>query len=588
MNTSISLFCEHCGAANARQASSCCFCGKPLMAPSATDDIGDGCLPTDTVLKGRYRIIKTIHQGSASTIYRALDRELNYRQVALKELTVSGLNPQQEQEAIETFKREAMLLATLQHANLPTVYEHFTEHGRWYMVMSFLSGETLAEYLKRTNSARLPLPEVLQIGKQLCAVLHYLHNQQPPIVFRDVKPANILRTPDGHIYLLDFSMARRFKPGQKRDTITFGSIGYASPEQSGKAQTTPRSDIYSLGATLHELLSSYNPESKPLHLPPLQTLDLTFPKQLTTLIELMLEADEKKRPANMLIVEQKLQEINTSISSVRAFASANTTTQRRRVGPFVRGMIFLGLLCMVIGGVIGSGIGNSTASVAFQARMQAQATAYAIDQAHAAATASVQTNKLKQQIATQPYPYGLKGTLALVDPLNQPNAWQDDGSQCQFIGGVLQIEVNDSGILDMCNENTIFRNFIFQVDMTITEGTCGGLTLRGGTTMEQGMYVFFVCTDGTYSIMNYTPDSGGVKPELVFSEDANAIKRGAQENTIAAVVNGDTFTLYANGKKITSFTDNTFYAGTIGMLAEDNNSSTVVNYQNAVIWTLPV
>jgi hypothetical protein len=302
----------------------------------------------------------------------------------------------------------------------------------------------------------------------------------------------------------------------------------------------------------------------------------------------MLEADEKKRPANTLIVEQKLQEINASISSVRAFASANTATQRRPVGPFVRGMIFLGLLCMVIGGVIGSGIGNSTASAAFQARMQAQATAYAIDQAHAAATSSVQTDKLKQQIAAQPYPYGIKGTLALIDPLNQPDAWQDDDSQCQFIGGVLQIEVNDSGILDMCNENTIFRNFIFQVDMTITEGTCGGLTLRGGTTMEQGMYVFFVCTDGTYSIMNYTPDSGGVKPELVFSEDANAIKRGAQENTIAAVANGDTFTLYANGKKITSFTDDTFYAGTVGMLAEDNNSSTVVNYQNAVIWTLPV
>jgi len=138
-------------------------------------------------------------QGGMGKVYRAQDLELNERAVAIKEMIVSGLRAWEVIEATEAFKREATLLAALQHPNLPTVFEHFEENGRWYMVMSFIPGETLEEYLKRTNRTRLPLNEVLDIGQQLCTVLSYLHSQQPPLIFRDVKPANIMRARWTHL-----------------------------------------------------------------------------------------------------------------------------------------------------------------------------------------------------------------------------------------------------------------------------------------------------------------------------------------------------------------------------------------------------
>ena len=110
------------------------------------------------------------------------------------------------------------MLARLQHPNLPNIFDHFGENGRWYLVMSFLQGETLENYLSGKQSGKLPLDEVIDIGIQLCTVLGYLHNQQPPIIFRDLKPTNIMRTPDGHIYLIDFGIARHFKPGQAKVT----------------------------------------------------------------------------------------------------------------------------------------------------------------------------------------------------------------------------------------------------------------------------------------------------------------------------------------------------------------------------------
>ncbi len=133
------------------------------------------------------------------------------------------------------------------------------------MVMTFIQGETLEKYLERTSGNRLPPGEALQIGRQLCDVLQYLHGQQPPIIFCDVTPGNIMRTPDGQIYLIDFGMAHRFKPGPKKDLAPFGSPGYAPPEQFNRGQATPRSDIYSLGATMYQLLSGYSPASAPFH-----------------------------------------------------------------------------------------------------------------------------------------------------------------------------------------------------------------------------------------------------------------------------------------------------------------------------------
>lgn len=209
------------------------------------------------------------------------------------------------------------MLAGLRQQNLPRIYDHFTEAGRWYLVMDFIEGQTLHEHLS-TSNGYLPIEEVLQIAIQLCTVLDYLHTHQPQIIFRDLKPDNIMLTRDGHVYLIDFGIARFFKPGQMKDTTAFGSQGYAAPEQYGKTQTTPRSDIYSLGVLLHQLLTGNDPATNTPTLfdfPVLKLPNRPTPPRLSTLITRMLEKDPGKRPQTAAEVKRELQQIAAELST---------------------------------------------------------------------------------------------------------------------------------------------------------------------------------------------------------------------------------------------------------------------------------
>jgi serine/threonine protein kinase len=290
-------FCADCGTANVAQASFCVACGSSLHTASV--------LPTDHMLKERYRIIAHIGSGGHGEVYKALDIQFAERPVAIKALCQSMLSPLEAAEVSEAFKREAFLLAKLVHPNLPAIYDYFAEQHSWYLVMSFIEGESLEQYLERMGSS-LPVDESLQIGLHLCSVLEYLHNRQPPIIFRDLKPSNVMRTPEGQLYLIDFGIARIFKQGQSRDTTALGSPGYAAPEQYGRAQSTPRNDIYSLGATLHHLLSGRDPSESPLIFPALQ---LPAYPGLNELITRMLDRDPARRPVSMVEVRQELQHI---------------------------------------------------------------------------------------------------------------------------------------------------------------------------------------------------------------------------------------------------------------------------------------
>src|SRR5713226_4007864 len=158
----------------------------------------------------------------------------------------------------DRFLREALLLARLSHPAIPTLYDYFFEDGYWYLVMEYLPGPTLATYMRQY--APLPPLEALNYAMQLCDVLDYLHQQELPVVFRDLKPSNVILSPEGRLMLVDFGIARYFKEGQINDTTDFGSPGYASPEQyEGSGQTDGRSDLYSLGVILHEMISGQRP-----------------------------------------------------------------------------------------------------------------------------------------------------------------------------------------------------------------------------------------------------------------------------------------------------------------------------------------
>lgn len=316
--------CNVCGTANLVSRTHCLACGQLLAIPKDSAALASAptvFLAANKLLKQRYRVIHVIGRGGMGTVYIGRDIQLGNRLVAIKEMSQSGLSSIERFDAARNFKREAHLLAGLQHPHLPSIYDHFEEDQRWYLVMSFVKGQTLTEYL-RTRNGRLSVKETLEIGIVLCSVLHYLHTNQPPIIFRDLKPSNIMRTVDGHIYLIDFGIARFFKPGQTKDTANHGTSGYASPEQYGTSQTTPRSDIYSLGATLYQLLSGYEPASTPFLLPPLPWYAPTAPAALVTLITQMLDLDEKKRPQSVDIVKQELQSIAHSSDSTSSLAAS--------------------------------------------------------------------------------------------------------------------------------------------------------------------------------------------------------------------------------------------------------------------------
>src|SRR6266702_3422069 len=310
------LFCDRCGTANRAQAVFCAACGQRLHTPlvGSMSNSLTGLLVQHHMLKQRYRIINQIGRGGFGAVYKAMDIQFGNRLVAIKEMSQSSLDLQELTKAVDAFKREALLLAVLTHPNLPRIYEQFPDAGRWYLVMDFIEGQTLEARLDNASGATsqpqgLPLQKVLGIGIQLCTVLDYLHTRQPPIIFRDLKPANVMLTSHEHVYLIDFGIARHFKPGQARDTIAFGSPGYAAPEQYGRMQTTPRSDIYSLGAMLHQLLTGNNPAQNPFRfeLSPLQ--GQSIPHRLRSLVMQMVEMDVNNRPSSMVIARQELEQI---------------------------------------------------------------------------------------------------------------------------------------------------------------------------------------------------------------------------------------------------------------------------------------
>jgi Protein kinase domain len=213
-----------------------------------------GQLESRTLLIKRYLIQRTIGHGGMGAVYLARDlkRQSN---CAIKEMSLSMVPAEDRAKAVQNFKTEARMLAGLNHPNLPTFSGFFTEGPRHFLVMEYIDGMTLDAFLEHNHG---PFPErrVLAWAKQLCDVLTYLHSQHPPIIFRDLKPGNIMLMRNGRIKLIDFGIARFFRHASSQDTQLLGTPGFAPPEQYGKAQTDERSDIYSLAMTLFQLLTN--------------------------------------------------------------------------------------------------------------------------------------------------------------------------------------------------------------------------------------------------------------------------------------------------------------------------------------------
>lgn len=222
-------------------------------------------LDPGSVLNARYEIVRRIGGGGMGAVYLAKDRNLGDAPRAVKEMVEAHLDPTMHEKAIGDFKRESLLLTSLEHPSIPTIYDYFYDEplARFYLVMKFISGGDLSSRLRNAPGARIDEKTVADWGMQAADVLQYLHSRPKPIIYRDLKPANLMIDGNsGRIMLIDFGIARWVKQEEKGVTAV-GTMGYAPPELFG-GRVEPRSDVYSLGATMFHLLTGSDPQDNPL------------------------------------------------------------------------------------------------------------------------------------------------------------------------------------------------------------------------------------------------------------------------------------------------------------------------------------
>jgi outer membrane protein assembly factor BamB/tRNA A-37 threonylcarbamoyl transferase component Bud32 len=221
-----------------------------------------GQLQPGDMLQGRYRVVGILGIGGFSSVYQARDMRFSTvtRLCAIKEMVNTAADPQMRELTTKSFEREASILATLDHPAVPDVYDYFTEADRSYLVLEFIRGKDLDAMLAEQQGF-FEQERVLDWALQLCDVLSYLHNHRPqPVVFRDLKPSNIMLDPYGRIRLIDFGIAKLFQSGEKGTMI--GTEGYSPPEQY-RGESGPAADVYALGATLHHVLTRQDPRLEP-------------------------------------------------------------------------------------------------------------------------------------------------------------------------------------------------------------------------------------------------------------------------------------------------------------------------------------
>ena len=252
--------CARCGRDVPGNAHFCPGCGFDLR--DGRPRVATGLLHPSQLLHGRYQIERRLAQGGQSAVYLAHDVYDNGNLRALKEMSEANLGPAEREKAINDFFREAEMLRALDHPALAKVYDVFVEGQKHFLVMEYVRGHNLEDELIDVGRP-LEWDRVAAWGMALCDVLTYLHSTRPPIIYRDLKPANVMLTPDGSLKLIDFGIARWLHPSRTHDTSQLGTDGYAPLEQY-TARSEPRSDLYALGASLYHLLTGRVPEGAPM------------------------------------------------------------------------------------------------------------------------------------------------------------------------------------------------------------------------------------------------------------------------------------------------------------------------------------
>ncbi len=281
-------------------------------------------LEIGSLVDGKYKILSKVGQGGMSVVYMAINEKAN-KTWAVKEVRKDGAL---DFEAVKQgLVAETDILKKLSHPNLPSIIDVIDTEDSFIIIMDYIEGNSLNKALEEYGAQ--PQEQVIEWAKQLCDVLGYLHSREKPIIYRDMKPANIMLKPDGNVTLIDFGTAREFKEKNLADTTCLGTIGYAAPEQfGGMGQTDARTDIYCLGATLYHLVTGCNPSEPPYEIKPIREIDPKLSSGFEQIILKCTQRDPNDRyqsAAELLYALEHFEEIDDRYKQ----------KQRRKLGAFI-------------------------------------------------------------------------------------------------------------------------------------------------------------------------------------------------------------------------------------------------------------
>lgn len=290
------------------------------------------------IIDDKYEILKLIGQGGMSRVYLAMDKRLN-KQWAIKEIEKRAKDKNNE-IVIQSAIAEANLIKQLDHPAIVRIVDIIDNGDVIYIIEDYIEGETLSSVLE-TQGAQ-PQELVIEWALQICEALEYLHTRKPPIIYRDMKPANVMIKPDGNIKVIDFGIAREYKDQSLADTVSLGTKGYAAPEQfGGKGQTDARTDVYCLGVTLYHLLTGQNPCEPPYEIYPIRHWN----PQLSAGLEAIIQKCTQLNPDDRY---QSCAELLYALHHYEEYGAAYRARQRKKLNSFIM-TACASLLCVCIG-----------------------------------------------------------------------------------------------------------------------------------------------------------------------------------------------------------------------------------------------
>lgn len=277
------------------------------------------------IIDDKYEILKLIGQGGMSKVYLAMDKRLN-KQWAIKEITKKAMDRNND-VVIQSAIAEANMIKQLDHPAIVRIVDIIDNGNVIYIIEDYIEGEALNTILE-TEGAQSQ-EQVIEWGRQLCEALEYLHTRTPPIIYRDMKPANVMLKPDGGVKIIDFGIAREYKEHNLADTVSLGTKGYAAPEQfGGKGQTDARTDVYCLGVTLYHLVTGQNPCEPPYEIYPIRHWN----PQLSAGLEAIIQKCTQLNPADRY---QSCAELLYALNHYEEYGAVYRARQKRKLNAFV-------------------------------------------------------------------------------------------------------------------------------------------------------------------------------------------------------------------------------------------------------------